>query len=127
MNRPYRHSRLAILVAVLAFSGLAIAASPAPAVHASTPPKIKAYGGDISASVTGTGFTPSIRIKVTFGIYNSKTKKWTLENKVYTNSTSTGTIAAGSWSEVGKVRARAYDSRTHLWSNWSFATVRQLQ
>jgi hypothetical protein len=111
----------------LPFSGLAIAAVPAAAVHAGTPPTIKAQGGDISVSVNGTGFTPSIRVRVTFGIYHSKTKKWSLENKVNTNSTSTGTISAGSWSAVGKVRARAYDTRTHLWSNWSITTVRQLQ
>jgi hypothetical protein len=75
MNRFFHRSRLAILVALLALSGLALAVVPAPAAHAGSPPSITAAGGDLYVYVTGSGFTPSSPVLIKVRLYHPKTKK----------------------------------------------------
>jgi hypothetical protein len=127
MNLLLRHSRAAVLVAVLMLSGLALATSPAPAAHAGSPPSITAVGGDLDVGVNGSGFTASSTSLVKVWLYHPKTKKWTLENKTSVVATSTGKISAAIWSGAGKVHVRAYDKMAHTWSNLATTIVKQLQ
>ena len=81
IKRLFCHRRLALLVAFLAFGGLALATGPAPAVHAGTTPHITAAGGDGVLSVSGYGFTPSGSVLIQARLYNPITKTWHLETK----------------------------------------------
>jgi hypothetical protein len=57
MNRLLRHSKLALLIVILALVGIVTAATPA--AHAGPEPSITAYSTGSEISVVGSGFTPS--------------------------------------------------------------------
>jgi hypothetical protein len=123
MNRLLHHSRLTILVALLALSGLALAAGPAPAAHAGSPPRITAAGGDLYVFVTGSGFTPSSPVVIKVRIYHPITKKWSLESKSSVNASPSGTITAYLNSQPGTVHVVAYDKGSATWSNTATTKV----
>jgi hypothetical protein len=141
MKHLVRHSRPALLVAFLAFGGLALAIGPTPAAHAGTTPHVNATGGDGVLSVGGYGFTPSGSVLVQVRLYNPITKKWHLEATssvtaqgphYVCHSTSLGTIcglnpggeiSAEFVSQPGTVRVVAHDLSTGLWSNRATTTV----
>jgi hypothetical protein len=127
MKLLLRHSRLAILVSVLAFTGLTLAAGPIPAAHVGSPPKSTAQGVELAVGVNGSGFTPSSPVRITVSLYHPTTKTWTLEHKMSVTASSAGIITASIGSQAGTVRARAYNVRTATWSNRATATVLQLR
>jgi hypothetical protein len=127
MNCLLRHTRAAILIAILTLSGLALATDPASVAHAGPLPSITAKGGDLYVGVYGSGFTPSSTSLIKVWFYHPKTRKWTLEKKQSVIANPSGKISAGVGSQAGKVRVRVYDEMAHTWSNTAIAIVRQLQ
>jgi hypothetical protein len=131
-----RHSRLALLVALLALGGLGLAASPAPAAHAGSTPSITAQGGAQVFYVNGTDFTPNGKVMVQ--VYDST---WIFVTNKYTtalgphfvcHTSSIGTICgldqggevgASFVSQPGTFHMLAYDVSSGTWSNWSTAHV----
>jgi hypothetical protein len=135
MKHLLRHSRLALLGAVLALSSLAVTTGLTPAVHAGTAPHVTAAGWDGGLNVGGTGFTPSGSVLVEVRLYNSITKKWHLETKSFVTALGPhfvchtyplgpvcgldpgGEISASFVSQPGTVRVIAHDLSSGRWSN----------
>ena len=128
MKRLLQHSRLAILVALLALSGLGLAAVPAPAAHAGPPPSIAAKGGELYVYVAGSGFTSSSPVRIRVQQYHPKTKTWSLVSKSSVTASPTGNITASIGGiPAGTVRVTAYDVRSRTWSNASTTKVLELR
>ena len=116
MKRLIRHSRLALLVGLLALGGMVLVASPAPAAHAGSP-SITASGYAGGVYVHGTGFTPKGKVLVEVYFYNSATKTWSFESTLFVKASSAGKFNASPTSEDGQVRVKAQDLASGVWSN----------
>jgi len=136
MKLLLRHSRLAILVALLTFSGLTLAAGPIPAAHASSQPKITATGYDGGVTVVGSSFTPNgnVLVKVFYsgGALETKWHTTALGQHFVCRTSPIGPLCyldPGGEINTGRalqptiVRVIAYDYSSGTWSNRSTTEV----
>jgi hypothetical protein len=136
MKLLLRHSRLAVLVALLTLSGLTMAAGPAPAAHAGSLPHITATGYDGGVTVVGSSFTPggNVLVKVFYsgGALETKWHTTALGHHFVCRTTPLGLLCGpdpggeintGRATQPAIVRVIAYDYSSGTWSNRSTTEV----